>query len=234
MMLGPIQHVNELLTVKFVEAKGPKIEHLQRLNRALALARQATEAAVNHLVRPPSPDPLYNSIRDEFFKGIGGLFNKAKILTTLALTADGLSKQINISDVAGRGATLEGFPEGYTAITRGVAKSIHLEFMLLGIWSEPAIARIIIHEATHKFAKTEDHAYMSDEAKWAGMTPPQSIQNADSYAYAALSFYARRIVTMRTFISTGGMPVPDIKVIVERGKRPELPGASAAHAKAAS
>jgi hypothetical protein len=189
--------------------------------------------AVEHLVHPPSPDPLYDSIRNEFFKGIGGLLNKAKILTILVLTATGLSKKINISDVAGRGATLEGFGEGYTDSRNGAVKSIHLEFMLLGIWSEPAIARILIHEATHKFAKTKDHAYMSDETQWARMTAPESIQNADSYAYAALSFYARRIVTMRTFISTRGMPVPDMNALVERGKRPELPGASSTHAKAA-
>jgi len=232
-MLGPAQHVNELLTIKFLEARGPTGEHVQRLNRALALARRATADSVLYLRDPANADALYDSIRNEFFQGTRNRRHTVDILGTLALTAEGLHQQINISDVAGRGLTTEGFADGYTHFSRGVAKSIHLEFMLLGVWSEHAIARILIHEATHKFADTKDYAYMSDPDAWEVLTPSRSIKNADSYAYAALSFHARKIVNFRTFISAGGMPVPDLKALAERGARSELISASLAQAKAA-
>jgi hypothetical protein len=53
-------------------------------------------------------------------------------------------------------------------------------------YKELDLARIIIHEATHKFGGTEDHAYCHQTEKYANMTQEQAFDNADSYAFAIL------------------------------------------------
>lgn len=41
---------------------------------------------------------------------------------------------------------------------------------------------IVVHEATHKFARTEDHAYFG-WPDWAGLSHVDAVDNADSYCY---------------------------------------------------
>ena len=56
------------------------------------------------------------------------------------------------------------------------------------------LAHCIVHEATHKFADTDDYAY-TDEDEYAGLTAARRINNADSYAFTILSLYRNRLVT---------------------------------------
>ena len=50
-----------------------------------------------------------------------------------------------------------------------------------------AFARLIIHEASHTFCGTTDVHYAHSKLLYDGESAPKMIQNADSYAYAALS-----------------------------------------------
>jgi hypothetical protein len=65
-------------------------------------------------------------------------------------------------------------------------KSIHVLFNLCISRSVDFIARVIVHEAAHKFAGAGDVSYMH-EGSFRSMNADQAILNADSYAYAALS-----------------------------------------------
>ncbi|NER78630.1 MAG: DUF4157 domain-containing protein [Leptolyngbya sp. SIO1D8] len=62
--------------------------------------------------------------------------------------------------------------------------SIHLQF---GTWlsdqPEEKVAHVILHEATHKFANTDDHGYGSGQGN--RLEPKKAIENADSYPYFA-------------------------------------------------
>ncbi len=57
--------------------------------------------------------------------------------------------------------------------------------------SELRVARTIIHEASHKFCNTQDHAY-ADRPIYRTMPMAEAMWNADSYAYAAVSLYKGR------------------------------------------
>jgi hypothetical protein len=62
---------------------------------------------------------------------------------------------------------------------------IHIDFNDFPNYSVNSCARVIIHEAAHKYWGIPDHVYAKD----AGYPPPlsQSIENADSFAWAAVS-----------------------------------------------
>jgi hypothetical protein len=71
--------------------------------------------------------------------------------------------------------------------------SIHIEFSLATIYPKPQIAPAIIHEATHKFADTQDVAYCywkTYPQGWKG----DKIINADSYTYVVLSIYCKQVI----------------------------------------
>jgi hypothetical protein len=71
------------------------------------------------------------------------------------------------------------------ALTMG-AGSIHVQFSLCLKRSVDWLARAIVHEATHKFAATGDYAY-AHAAEYTTLRPEHATQNADSFAYAAMS-----------------------------------------------
>jgi hypothetical protein len=66
--------------------------------------------------------------------------------------------------------------------------NIHLAFAFL--FDEEASAHTIVHEASHKFAETKDHAYWNTTAKRfkKKLTCKKAIDNADSYAGFAMDF----------------------------------------------
>lgn len=70
----------------------------------------------------------------------------------------------------------------FTFVTR-VANGEHL-----------LVARTLVHEATHRYAATEDHAYCRPDGNgFKGDTPPsteQCLENADSYAYFCFAMQA--------------------------------------------
>ena len=82
--------------------------------------------------------------------------------------------------------------------------SIHVDFGLFTGRPNPnspkpksdlELARLIIHEASHKFLFTDDHAYCHEEEKYIGLSNDLKLKNADSYAYAAISLYRGKLIT---------------------------------------
>jgi hypothetical protein len=80
--------------------------------------------------------------------------------------------------------------------------SMHIEFSYASVYPRPFLAMAIVHEATHKFADTEDWA-ATDDKKYARLSQRKRIENADSYAYAVLSLYRRQLVAdLRMLLET--------------------------------
>lgn len=75
----------------------------------------------------------------------------------------------------------------------GETGSIHIEFSYCLSKSVDAMARVIAHEATHKFGATVDFGY-ADKDTIAPLSPEKAALNADSYAYAAMSFQRLQLV----------------------------------------
>jgi hypothetical protein len=65
---------------------------------------------------------------------------------------------------------------------------MHVSLEKLKDYSALSYARIIIHEATHKYLCTADEAY-AHENTYAGLSLAQALNNADCYAWAAVSLY---------------------------------------------
>jgi hypothetical protein len=82
----------------------------------------------------------------------------------------------------------------------GDTGSIHVEFSYIGTYSIDAMARIMLHEATHKFAATVDFGY-ADKDTIAKLDADKAILNADSYAYAGISFLKNKLVTPKELTS---------------------------------
>ena len=57
-------------------------------------------------------------------------------------------------------------------------------------------AQLIIHEASHKFFYTDDHAY-ANEADYQELSQEQLLDNAGSFGYAAVSLHAKRAHSRR-------------------------------------
>ena len=74
-----------------------------------------------------------------------------------------------------------------------ISKGIHIEFSDVTKYPRLLLALRIIHEATHKFAYTEDHAY-TDEDKYQKLTVKQRIENADSFAYTVISIALNQLI----------------------------------------
>src|SRR6266566_1423118 len=60
-----------------------------------------------------------------------------------------------------------------------IPKGIHIEFSNVTKYPRLLLALAIVHEATHKFAHTEDHAYTDDD-NYKKLIVAQRIENADS------------------------------------------------------
>jgi hypothetical protein len=65
---------------------------------------------------------------------------------------------------------------------------IHVSFKKHLTYSAISFAQTIIHEATHKYLNTEDHAY-ADDPNYFTLSLDKTMENADSYAWAAVSLY---------------------------------------------
>jgi hypothetical protein len=76
---------------------------------------------------------------------------------------------------------------------RDMYGSMHIEFSLAEIYPLQQLARVILHEATHKFAHTVDEAYTEDSS-YRGLDAGKKTRNADSYAYFVLSIHANKLI----------------------------------------
>ena len=76
----------------------------------------------------------------------------------------------------------------------GNTKSIHIEYSYIAKYSVDAMARIILHESTHKFAATGDFGY-ADKGQISKLAPTEAVRNADSFAYAGMCLLRDSLVT---------------------------------------
>lgn len=197
---------NDKLILKYHNSKVPSAHRRKKLANALELARLITAKALYIIdleKKKAQASPVFELVLDKHFHFAGNAATRSSGLTRLRnvlnLTNAGLKEQLVISDVFGRRGD-----EGYVVTvtnnaTGAVVKrcSIHVEYDLIDTYSKLGVARIIIHEATHKFAGTADHAY-SHQPGYSNMTQVQSLNNADSYAYAATSLYKNKLVNHRS------------------------------------
>lgn len=88
------------------------------------------------------------------------------------------------------------------------ALEIYLDFTLIRFHTVDSMARIILHEATHKFAQTADYAYFSSAQDVQAMRPEKALLNADSYAYAGISALRDTLIEHATINQRGGPALP--------------------------
>ncbi len=108
---------------------------------------------------------------------------------------------LRISDVAGRAGGAEGYVSFRTQRrlfhrNEVTAKSIHVEFSFADSYSDRALSRVIVHEASHKFANTDDHAYHHEPA-YDSLSRRRTTDNADSYAYLLMSLAEDTVLTFQ-------------------------------------
>ena len=87
--------------------------------------------------------------------------------------------------------------EGYVYpknIQKGIYGSIHIEFSLATIYPRAQMARVIVHEATHKFAGTYDAAYCNQSQFYPHLSAWERTHNADSYAFVVLSINYNQVI----------------------------------------
>lgn len=65
---------------------------------------------------------------------------------------------------------------------------IHISFSALRAYSPLSYARVIIHEATHRFLGTRD-VYYAHDGNYQTLHLTDALENADSFAWAAISLY---------------------------------------------
>ncbi|MCQ8129404.1 M35 family metallo-endopeptidase [Methylomonas rivi] len=87
-------------------------------------------------------------------------------------------------------------------------KDIYIRFNLVRELSVEGLARVILHEATHKFAYTGDYQYIYDATSMKGIKSKQALYNADSYAFAGMSVYLNRVVTKADLVGPAACSKP--------------------------
>lgn len=94
-----------------------------------------------------------------------------------------------------------GYVSKYGPTERG---PIHVDFDLAGrSYSARGLARIIIHEASHRFQYTRDVAYNYNRAKFEAMKVDEALNNADSWAYTAVSIESKSVESSATMVANG-------------------------------
>jgi hypothetical protein len=70
---------------------------------------------------------------------------------------------------------------------------MYIAFSCAAIYPRRWLALRIIHEATHKFANSEDRTY-TDQDEYTRLFGEECIENADSYAYTVLSLRLNQLI----------------------------------------
>ncbi|MBU1361856.1 MAG: M35 family metallopeptidase [Gammaproteobacteria bacterium] len=91
--------------------------------------------------------------------------------------------------VTGRTTSWKAASDITCGFTRG---EMHVSFKEMATYSPLSYARVIIHEATHKYLNTTDHGNdgYAHSAQYRTLSLTDCLKNADSHAWAAISLYA--------------------------------------------
>jgi Domain of unknown function (DUF4157)/Lysine-specific metallo-endopeptidase len=111
---------------------------------------------------------------------------KTKLQDVLGKVQAGLAKDQIIKDMNPDPGRTDPDEKGYVhPRSRGWFNrpgDIHLRFSMLATETAEKVGTIFVHEATHKYANTDDNAYKHEVGKWGKMTHAQALKNADSYS----------------------------------------------------
>jgi hypothetical protein len=181
--IGPL--VNRSLASALEMCSGPG-----RYGLTAPLSPVVERAAIEHFKMPrfnPANAPqwfeLFNYLRQAYMligQGVRGHLSIVDVEKAEKSISEGY---VNYSN-----ATLldPADPDGLRFAGRG---RIHLDFHWVTTTTPQLVAQTIIHEGSHKFVGTLDHAYRWEAAKYAALTPAQAKANADSIAWLAYCTY---------------------------------------------
>jgi hypothetical protein len=79
---------------------------------------------------------------------------------------------------------------------------IHIPLGRATEFTDISLAQLIIHEATHKYLNTDDEAYATQD-HYPNLDLTQSLNNADSYAWAAVSLYCKAVKAATPALAAG-------------------------------
>jgi len=102
------------------------------------------------------------------------------VRTVLSATRVGVGNPMVIAAICRWRGESGSSTQGYV---RGGVGRIHVSLKYFKTGSDQVEqVCIVVHEATHKFANTEDHAYFG-EPDWLSLTHVEAVDNADSFCY---------------------------------------------------
>lgn len=189
--------LNSNVTVRYLGTRGFPKEEQFLLASAHRKAVEAVKFADAVLAGTKTSGVLDPALFAHFRLGSGQKTTLPTIAANVTAILNGISTGLTISDVNERsGVGTLGFVAVTTDNLGNVIKrgSIHVEFNLLKQALRPVVSMTIIHEASHKFCGTKDHAYAYDP-QYKRLTRAEAADNADSYAYFCWSLCLGRVVT---------------------------------------
>jgi hypothetical protein len=148
-----------------------------KLTRCAGMAITLGNSAAAKLATPASLDPAVKTQFMRFFKSDAvEHINQARSI--LGAAANGIDADPTNMRCEPAGSTQCGGANAYTfwAI---LVPSVSMHFCADFITRDDReVALVILHEATHKYGRTDDHAYGSDAL---GLSTETALDNADSY-----------------------------------------------------
>jgi hypothetical protein len=168
------------LTFTDIDATGKK-----NIEDAIAFAKTKVAAAISNITAAKSGPQAKAS---KYFKITGD-----KSSDDLKAIEAVISVYNKVQTALSSGLKFEGEkPDGttqayvYTGFIGLFDGAVHIHFPGFNNETLDERAAIIIHELSHKYAGTDDNAYLHETGKWANMDRKDAVANADSYCYYAV------------------------------------------------
>lgn len=168
------------LTFTDIDATGKK-----NIQDAIALAKTKVASALSDIngarSGPQAKASRYFKIKDKSsddLKAIG------KVVGVYHQVQNALNSNLKFEGEKPDGNTQAYVYTGFIGLFDG---AVHIHFPGFNNETPDERAAILIHELSHKYAGTGDHAYLHETGKWAKMDRKDAVDNADSYCYYAVN-----------------------------------------------
>jgi len=198
------------LVIWYKQGKKPDEKGFGRVLEGVRRARALLARSIQVLKNEPKGELATVVLRHHFGANDGPLSSEdlASIIESFELIQEGLRAQPTI-------CLSKKLSDNTRGETNGADTDFHVHINLNILDDHPdALARTIIHEASHRFASTDGSVTSkrygeSDEdekpeiyeyhSAYADKTTDEATMNADSYAWGALSLGSGRLLTSNTF-----------------------------------
>lgn len=169
------------LTFTDIDATGKK-----NIEDAITLARAKVAAAISEIGAAKSGPQAKAS---KYFKITGdksGDDLKAidKVVEVYNKVQNSLGSNLKFEGEKPDGGTQAYVYTGFIGLFDG---AVHIHFPGFNTETPTERAAILIHELSHKYAGTDDNAYLHESGKWSKMDRKDAVNNADSYCYYAVN-----------------------------------------------